>query len=204
MAPVRNADKLRVGAIGHKPGRFFVLGGGVMPGQAGGVIARRAGGVPQVRAELSKRWTLAKREKFLSVLAATANVRFAATSVGMGEPGAYRLRKRDPGFAKAWGEALCEGYTRLELLMLERAMVGVTGVAIEVIDGATAMKLSERTIMSLLTHHRQEVRSLREVRAAAREANPAPEVESDDEIRTRLIARLDEMHERLIAVADNE
>lgn len=37
---------------------------------------------------------------------------------------AYRLRAQSPEFRAAWGMALKEGYERLELDMLERAMTG--------------------------------------------------------------------------------
>jgi len=155
-------------------------------------VPRNGGGV-QLR-EDSKGWTAARRNDFLAALAQTANVRMAVRGVGLSEQGVYKLRKRDPAFAKAWGEALCDGYDKLEMLMLQRGLTGLDGDAVEPGDGGKAAGLSERAILSLLQHHRQSVRELRE--AAARNAG-RDLVKEGVAARARLEATLAQMHVRL-------
>lgn len=159
------------------------------------VAAARKGGGAQLRAP-KREWTPALRNRFLAELAQTANVRGAVRAVGLSEPGAYKLRKRDAAFAAAWGQALCEGYDKLEMLLLERALAGLDGDRVPPGDASRIEKLSERTLLSMLAHHRQTVRDLRE--AAAR-AQARPAADEDAEVRARLEAKLDEMHERMSA-----
>lgn len=47
-------------------------------------------------------WTRIRRNAFLDALAKTGNVTAAADAVGMSPQTAYRLRARDPAFARAW------------------------------------------------------------------------------------------------------
>ena len=50
-------------------------------------------------------WTAARRRQFLDGLAAGLDVRRACARVGLSRQAAYKLRRRDAGFARAWGEA---------------------------------------------------------------------------------------------------
>jgi hypothetical protein len=59
--------------------------------------------VPAVRHD---GWTEVRKVHFLEHLAGHGNVRAACSSVGMSHAAAYRLRRRDPLFARAWGAAL--------------------------------------------------------------------------------------------------
>ncbi|THD34821.1 MAG: hypothetical protein E7773_14275 [Sphingomonas sp.] len=59
----------------------------------------------------------AGRQRFLAALSATANVRLSAAAARF-DPGAfYRLRHRDPGFAREWLLALEMGYERLKMAL---------------------------------------------------------------------------------------
>jgi hypothetical protein len=157
----------------------------------GEAIGRRAGGGAQVRTARVT-WTKARRAAFLEELAATANVARSARKAGVSESSAYLQRRKDAGFALAWAEALVEGYTRLELLMVQRALEDMAGEALPVPrDTAKAAALSERAVLQLLAHHRQSVREHREA-AATRDAD-AP----DGRAREALEARLAAMHARL-------
>lgn len=115
-------------------------------------------------------WTKAKRELFLATLAGTCNVRKAAEAAGMTPSGVYQLRKRDPAFGDLWAEALGLGYERLEIAVLEHALIGVNaidiGEAIEAAEGADGVGTPEPDLvtpgalqlaMALLTKHRQTV-----------------------------------------------
>ena len=61
-------------------------------------------------------------ERFLDMLAATANVRRAAAAAGATPQGFYARRRRDDGFRMAWDAALESGRARLEALLLARAI----------------------------------------------------------------------------------
>ena len=62
-------------------------------------------------------WTKARRTAFLEELASSCNVRRAHVAAEMAQGSAYRLRNRDPLFAREWQEALELGYERLELAL---------------------------------------------------------------------------------------
>lgn len=114
-------------------------------------------------------WTKAKRELFLATLAGTCNVKTAAAAAGMTPSGVYQLRKRDPAFGDLWAEALGLGYERLEIAVLEHALIGVNaidiGEAIEAADAEGAVAPAPDLVtagalqlaMALLTKHRQTV-----------------------------------------------
>ena len=53
-------------------------------------------------------------QRFLAVLAGTANVKLACREVGLWPPSAYSHRKRFPGFARAWDQAIEVGMLELE------------------------------------------------------------------------------------------
>ncbi len=186
---------MRIGAVGQKS-RAAPTRLGEWMGDRVLRKTQRTGAVQQRKARAGS-WTVRKRAAFLAELAATANVRAAARAAKMSEQGAYQLRKRDTGFAIAWGTALCEGYAKLEMLMLERAIAGMAGDDVPTSDSARAVTLSERTILSLLTHHRQTVRGLRA-------ADATPERGDDLDARAQIADRLDTMHARLRAIDGGE
>ncbi|AGH51125.1 hypothetical protein G432_17035 [Sphingomonas sp. MM-1] len=134
-------------------------------------------------------WTEAKRETFLAHLAVTANVSASARLVGMGEPGAYKLRRRDADFRAAWKAALEEGLEHLEQVALQRAL---GGTLTPIIHGGEAkgevLVPDNRMVMFLLRMHRE----------TAREAAPAPGAAIDmTDAFARLDEKLAEMHERM-------
>jgi hypothetical protein len=50
-------------------------------------------------------WTFARRAQFLEALSHNGNVLAACARVGMSREAAYRLRRREPAFARAWAAA---------------------------------------------------------------------------------------------------
>ncbi|CAN5444034.1 hypothetical protein BH09PSE4_BH09PSE4_13570 [soil metagenome] len=157
-------------------------------------IARRPNGGVQNRRARAKRWSDARRAAFLEELAQTANVRMASAAAGMSTAGAYKLRKRDSIFAAAWLEALCDGFAKLDDLMLERALATIGGegsVIIPAGDDSKMRELGERTVLALMTHHGPRVRAALEARRRASG--------SGDAIRELLEARFEDMHRRLQA-----
>lgn len=131
--------------------------------------SRRAGGMngPQLKAVSKRGWTPARRKRFLTTLAQTCNVREAARAAGKEVSNAYYLKKVDPGFARAWAEALTIGYDELETLMLRQALFGSEQEEVT-LDGEGAVK--GRKIkrghphvvgIRLLTSHRKEALAAR-------------------------------------------
>ncbi|MDG2003044.1 MAG: hypothetical protein P8J20_06910 [Novosphingobium sp.] len=58
------------------------------------------------------------RRDFLAKLAETSNVKASAEHAGVNPSTAYDLRRRDHAFAQRWLDALCEGYSNLEMELL--------------------------------------------------------------------------------------
>lgn len=71
-------------------------------------------------AGLNRHW----REKFLDFLAESSNVTQSAERAGINPSRAYKLRRDDPEFARAWLAALYEGYLHLELEVIRRLREG--------------------------------------------------------------------------------
>jgi len=63
-------------------------------------------------------------QAFLAHLAETSNVTAAASHAGIDTSTAYRARRDDPDFARAWLAALYEGYLHLEMEVLRRLRLG--------------------------------------------------------------------------------
>ena len=78
----------------------------------------------QVRKAARGSFGEAERQVFLDHLAGCANVTAAAAAAGVGVSTVYDARRREPGFAKQWDEAIEAGYTTLEALLIERAAKG--------------------------------------------------------------------------------
>lgn len=93
---------------------------------------------------------------FLDALAESSNVAASARAAGVSANAMYRARRRDPGFAARWHEALCEGYARLEAELLSEALVTPTGNVKEATLKSRAQKY--RLGLALLAAHRAAVR----------------------------------------------
>jgi len=132
-------------------------------------------------------WSAERQEAFLAELARTANVRASARAVNMSEAGIYRLRLRSARFRAAWARALREGYARLELMMIERAMKGTPTRSPRAGEKArSAREYPDRLAMFLLTAHRAAVEAERE----APQADPRA-------VCRKLETRLAEMNRRM-------
>ena len=139
-------------------------------------------------------WTKAKREGFLEHLAATANVRASVRAVGMSEAGAYKLRRRMPEFHAAWKAALAEGYERVELLLLERALGGTPTPIVHGGEAKGEVRLPDnRMALMLLRLHRDTVKGGQIEGVTAAIGDP-------DLASAHLEEKLAEMHARIEAV----
>ncbi|PQM28324.1 hypothetical protein CVO77_07470 [Sphingopyxis lindanitolerans] len=133
-------------------------------------------------------WTRAKREAFLVELAASCNIVRAAALVGMGQSGAYRLRKREPDFAAQWQAALEIGYERLETALVRRALETVGEFPVEALDERSepVEKMTVDQAIRILTFHRESIRQ-----GQARTRKPqARHVATQEETDAALIKRI--------------
>lgn len=156
---------------------------------SGAMEASRTGGQrPIVRKRRCVGWTEAKREAFLAALAQTCNVSASARKVKLTAQGAYKLRLRDAGFRAGWQEALEQGYERLEMALLERALNGTQKPVWyrgEVVGEET--RFSDAVQLTLYRAHR----------ASAKQSQD--EEEDYSALREEIVARLIEIGERLAA-----
>ena len=107
----------------------------------------------------------------------------------MSHCGVYKLRNAPGGesFAAAWDRALAIGYSRLELMLLERALHGVEKVTVKRDGSSSVMReYPDRVALTLLRMHR-------ETAAMADETSDGRE---HDEACDRIIARLRRLKER--------
>lgn len=150
-----------------------------------------AGGAkPQLRRVRKREWTAAKRRAFIDELAATCNIQAALRVVGMSDSGLYKLRKRDARFRAEWAEALREGYAKLEMMALERAMNGTVKTVTRA-NGSVdkTHEYPNGLALALLKMHRQN--------AAA--ANAEYDEEDIEEVRRRIARKLAALRKRMEA-----
>jgi hypothetical protein len=142
---------------------------------------------PQQKKRAKRDWSAAKAEAFLGVLATTCNVSEACRQTKVPMTVAYRRRKMDAAFRAAWADAIAVGYSRLELMLLERAFNGTEKV-ITRRDGSEERmtEYPDRLALRLLEMHRQTA-------AEAESDMPAEDV---DEIRQRIVQKLQRMKKR--------
>lgn len=112
------------------------------------------GGKPIEARQRHDGWTKARRNVFIATLADTCNVTASCHAAGMSPGAIYPLRQRDPAFRAEWAAALKEGYVRLELALLERAING-TDRAVYYLGSRidTVKQYSDVTAFRLLAHH---------------------------------------------------
>ena len=142
---------------------------------------------PQQKKKAKRDWSKDKAERFLGVLATTCNVSEACRQTKVPMTVAYRRRKMDAAFRAAWADAIAVGYSRLELMLLERAFNGTEKV-IRRRDGSEErmMEYPDRLALRLLEMHRQ----------TAAEADNEMPAQDADEIRQRIVQKLQRMKKR--------
>ena len=126
-------------------------------------------------------------ETFFATLAETCNVVRSAKAAGFSSSWAYRLRQHDAAFRNGWGQAVREGYAKLELMLLERAMKG-TPRPIQRRDG------SERIIREYSTQ--LAVALLRRHAEVADSAAYEPGGDEMRDLRDKILAKLERVRER--------
>jgi len=110
---------------------------------AGTVFQRGNGRRVQVKRARPDQWTEETAHRFLTALAGTCNVRMAAEAVGTNAASAFARRRLDPGFARAWAEALEIGYVRIEAALIESAICFFEGEVVPVDNPIRTMSVAE-------------------------------------------------------------
>ncbi len=82
---------------------------------------------PQLVESDRKQWTDRAEAKFLDALAASCNVRWSAARTGFSKEAIYRRRRLDTAFAARWQSALEQGYARIEMALVKRALDALEG-----------------------------------------------------------------------------
>jgi hypothetical protein len=118
------------------------------------------------------------RVYFLEHLVQTSNVRAAAAYARVAPSRAYRTRKQDAGFARAWDAALAEGYRDLEMDLLAYLR-----------NPSPDHKMDVASAIRLLSLHRQAV-----VQSRAEENE-----QSEQDVLDSIDAMIDEMRQRAAA-----
>jgi hypothetical protein len=142
---------------------------------------------PQRKKQAKRDWSRAKAVKFLSALADTCNVTEACRLSRVPLTVAYRRRKLDAAFRAEWAEMIAIGYQRLEAVLLERAFNGTERVVTKGDGSEERMREYPNQLgLQLLKMHRD----------TASEAESQLPTESVDEIRERLINKLQRLKRR--------
>ncbi|MDR6834271.1 MULTISPECIES: hypothetical protein [unclassified Sphingopyxis] len=135
-------------------------------------------------------------EVFLATLADSCNVRRAAAVAGFAYSAAYQRRRRDPDFADAWQAALDSGYARLEMALVERAILTIETVRdgdsdadAMVVPVVGAMTVAQA--IDLMGKHRASIEGGRakRVRPNSRKRPTADETDAEILRRIDIIAR---------------
>ena len=142
---------------------------------------------PKKRRASAQSITDTQIETFFATLTETCNVVRSAKAAGFAANWAYRKRKGDAAFRNAWAEAVREGYARLELILLERAIKG-TPKLVRTAKGTDRVmrEYSNSLAIALLKQHA----------ATADSASYQPADEELEEIRERILERLARVRER--------
>ena len=114
------------------------------PPKGRGIVLQRGNGRRvQVKRARPDQWTHETASRFLTALAGSCNVRMAAEAVGTSTTSAQARRRADPGFARAWDEALEIGYVRLEMWLIESAICFFEGEVIPDDNPIRTMSVAE-------------------------------------------------------------
>ena len=141
---------------------------------------------PKRRGTSGRSITDTQLETFFVTLTETCNVARSARAAGFNAATAYRRRKTDAGFRKAWAEAVREGYAKLELVLLERVIKGTPKPMFRK-DGSVRIirEYSTALAVTLLKRHAD----------LADSAGHEPAGEELAEIRARILERLDKLRD---------
>ncbi len=150
-------------------------------------LTLRGGQSPKQQTGRRSDWTRKMADQFVETLADTCNVTLAAAAIDRSIGNVYKWRGKDAAFRASWDRALAIGYSRLELMLLERALHGVEKVVVGRDGKSSVMReYPDRVALTLLRMHR-------ETAAMAEESVDGRE---HDEACERIIAKLSRLKDR--------
>ncbi len=131
---------------------------------------------------------------FFASLAETCNVLRSAKAAGFHPSWAHRRRQTDAAFRNGWAQAVREGYAKLELILLERAMIGTPKLVRSSKNGDRIMQeYSTSLAVALLKRHAD----------TADAAQYQPGEDELTEVRERILEKLEGLKRRQDAKADD-
>lgn len=142
-------------------------------------------------------WTMERRTEFIRVLGETCNVRAAVRAAGMSVSSAYYLAYRDAAFRSAWRDAVGFAYHRLELEMLERALIGE-----ERMRGALAEAATHTAALELLSRHPMRVAETLYRGHRAKAVDWAVDTDDGEDAVAAIEARIATVRKRVVRAAD--
>jgi hypothetical protein len=134
---------------------------------------------------------------FLEALADSCNVRRAAAVAGFAYSAAYKLRQHDSGFAEAWQAALESGYARLEMALVERAILTIEAVRDPEVGGDIIPVVGAMTVtqaIDLMNKHRASIQGGR-AKGVSMKSGKRPTAAETDDIILRHIAIIEQQRE---------
>jgi hypothetical protein len=142
---------------------------------------------PKRRAARKNDWTQTKEDRFIEALTDSCNVTHAAGMANVSVSAAYRRKAGSASFRGAWARAVSIGYSRLEMMLLERALHGIEKpVSAKAGESSVMRHYDDRTALALLRHHRE----------AAEAAEQEVDANELAEATERIIARLNKLKQR--------
>lgn len=156
----------------------------VKKAKVGSELVLDGNGRARLRKPSPKTWTKEKEKDFLSILSETCNVKLAAQEAGVSPQHAYTRRKSHAAFRAAWLEAIAVAYSRLELILLDRALNGTEKIVTRS-DGREERMVDypNQVALTLLKMHRE----------TAIEADCELPVDEIDELREKISKKLDRL-----------
>ena len=156
----------------------------------------------QKRAPRKGSWTAEVRARFFAELADSCNIKAACRAVGMSVTGAYALRERDPSFRTGWRRGIAQGYAKLELQMLERALIGEKRLR-AVLDKP---ETSDERAVELLSRYSPRVAETlyRAHRAEAIDYDLSDDDPDGEEARALIEAKVEKLRQPLAAKLERE
>lgn len=130
------------------------------------------------------------RSEFMAKLAETSNVTASAAAAGVHISRVYKVKRLEADFARAWHDALLEGYDALEMEVLHRMRFGDPVGSDRKFDNGTALRL--------LAQHREAVERHRAIRRNADVADVRAAIEA------RLLQLRDQVNARQAAERGDE
>lgn len=147
----------------------------------------------QTRNQDEAKWREGAEARFLDALATSCNVRLSARRAGVSASAAYARRRIDAAFRDGWAKAIAQGYARLEIETLERALNG-TRRTIEHRDGRSEERFDydARTALTLLKMHRDTA----EIPARRERQDTQMSEEEIEELRRKIVEKLERLREQ--------